>query len=310
MKKLSIKIIAIVMMLVMTCSFQLTACSGLRFDHPEDVDPDTTIEAPDGSGSKQEAPELDTGDGESITPPAIPDESTGVKIVLPENVDSEILSYAYASISLDLMSYGYEVFNGYVKTEQGNEFGIAYTDYEEAIVFENDDKVYLSTGFLGFSADESVSEADDLLFVQPVNESAEDIVDESYGYVLACVEEGIPSGHFVANGKYVKYSVNDGKVEIKAIENKPENYDLSLGTLYDYDKQDIVYVPFDEIDSSPIGYVPLTEDIDYKAIKNNLYNVIEEQQANGYTIQTITISFVSSVKFSPAKFSIGISESK
>lgn len=293
MKKLSIKIIAIVMMLVMTCSFQLTACSGLRYDQPEDVNPDTTIEAPDGSGSQQEAPELDTGDGESITPPTIPDESMGVKIVLPENVDSEILSYAYASISLDLMSYGYEVFNGYVKTEQGNEFGIAYTDYEEAIVFENDDKVYLSTGFLGFSADESVSEADDLLFVQPVNESAEDIVDESYGYVLACVEEGIPSGHFVANGKYVKYSVNDGKVEIKAIENKPENYDLSLGTLYDYDKQDIVYVPFDEIDSSPIGYVPLTEDIDYKAIKNNLYNVIEEQQANGYTIQTITISFVS-----------------
>lgn len=296
MKRRLTKITALLLTLVLSCTFILTACNSKNENRNEGQKPDITIEEPSVSEPGNDTPhnpEAGEDDPPKVDPPVIPDESKGVEIVLPENVDREILSYTYASISLDLMSYGYEVFNGYITTSRGDEYGIAYTDYEDAIKFENDEKIYVSTGFLAFSIDESISGTDDLLIVQPVDENAEDIVDESYGYVLACIENGIPAGHFVVNNTYVIYVVENGKVDIKALENKPENYDLSLGTIYDYDKQDVIYVPFDDIDSSPIGYIPLTEEIDYEAIKTNLYNVIAEQQSKGYAIQTITISFLS-----------------
>lgn len=228
-----------------------------------------------------------------IDSPTIPDENDGVKIVLPENVNHEILSYTYASISMDLISYGYEVFNGYVQTEQGKEYGIAYSDGEEAYKLDNDNKIYFSTGFLGYSADETVSKTSDLLYVHPVDNEANEINDDTYGYIVSYIEEGIPSGHFIASDKYVKYSVENGEVSIDAMENIPENYDLSIGAIYDYDKNDYAFMPFDEIDSSPIEFVPLTEDIDYAAIKANLLQLVEEQAKNGYSVQTITISFLS-----------------
>lgn len=261
MKKYSVKIIAVVMTLVMACSFFLTACGRQK---------NNSI----GGGTI----------GEEIELP---------EIVLPENATYNTLSYTYASISLDLMSYGYDVFNAYVETENGKEYGIAYTDYEDGYQFEGDEKTYIESGFLAFSADESVSDSKDILYAQPVDDHANAIQDDTYGYIISCVEAGIPSGHFIADDRYTVYSVMDGKVEIETYENKSENYDLSLGKLYDYDKQDIVYVPFDEIDSSPIEFVPLTESIDYEVIKTNLYEVIEEQQAKGYAVQTITISLVS-----------------
>lgn len=325
-----IKTIISFMVLIFICIFALTACNSINEDLKREDIIDTPSDTSDDQKDRDDNPNKNNSfsgssslpntsgdnsiddssdennsfsdssnipntseDNPIIDPPIIPDEIDSVKIVLPENVDQNILSYIYASISIDLISYGYEVFNGYVTTENGKEYGIAYTDSKEVLKFENDDKLYFSTGFLGFSMEETVSTSQDLLFVQPVDENAEDIIDDKYGYIIACIEEGIPTGHFIASGKYIKYSVISGKVKIEALENKSSNYDLSMGAIFDYDRQDLAFMPYDDIDSSPIEYVTLSEDIDYEKIENNLFAIIEEQQAKGYSVQTITISFLS-----------------
>lgn len=306
MKKRSFKLIAVLMAMLMVCVFALTACSKGQGNTTGGNDHEASIITPNPDSGDNKKPSTgttaDNGDDESsrnpgdITDkdlPVIPEDNEGVKIVLPKNVNREILSYTYASISMDLMSYGYEVFNGYVTTEQGDEYGIAYSDGEEAYKFDNDEKVYFSTGFLGYSEEETVSASSDLLYVQPVDSNAKEIEDDTYGYVVSCVEGGIPAGHFIVSGKYVKYSIENSKVSIDAMDNIPENYDISLGAIYDYDKKDIAFMPFDAIDSSPIQFVPLTENIDYAALKASLYQLIEEQTKKGYSVQTITISFLS-----------------
>lgn len=306
MKKYSFKVIAALMAMLMACFFALTACSKGQGNATGGSKPDVSIvtpiypdkedgddNPPSGSTTNPDNGKEDDDNKGDYDPPVIPDEETGVKIVLPKNVDREILSYAYSSIALELVSCGYNVFNAYAETDNGKEYGIAYTDYEEGYQVDGDSKIYLASGFLGYSVDQTVSESDELLFAQPVDENAEEIYDNTYGYVISCVENGLPSGHFVGRGKYVQYSVSDGKVDIEVFDNIPKNYDLSRGSIWDYDREEYVYIPFDEIDSTPIQFVPLTENIDYAAIKASLYQLIEEQTKNGYSVQTITISFLS-----------------
>ena len=206
MKKHSFKIVAALMAILMVFSFTLTACNVET--NPSSVNmPEIPFIIPPDNEDKESS--RNPGDISDEDLPMIPEEDEGAKIVLPENVDRDILAYTYASISIDLMSYGYEVFNAYVTTERGDEYGIAYSDGEEMYKFDDDEKLYLSTGFLGYSADETVSSSSDLLYVQPIDRNADEIEDDAYGYVLACVEEGIPDGHFILDGRYVKYSVDD-----------------------------------------------------------------------------------------------------
>lgn len=128
MKKHSFKIVAALMAILMVFSFTLTACNVET--NPSSVNmPEIPFIIPPDNEDKESS--RNPGDISDEDLPMIPEEDEGAKIVLPENVDRDILAYTYASISIDLMSYGYEVFNAYVTTERGDEYGIAYSDGEE-----------------------------------------------------------------------------------------------------------------------------------------------------------------------------------
>lgn len=230
----------------------------------------------------------------SITP-IIPDlVEVPTPVIIPENMDVNEVSYVYAAVALDLMSYGYDVFNAVAKSQSGCEYGLGYCDYDNGYQFNDDDKIYVSAGFLSFSANDLTTiKSNDTIFLSPVDDEANVIEDKDIGYIVDFVENGIPSGHFVVNGRYVKYSIYDGIIDILSYENKDSFYDLSLGSIYNYDKKEYEFVPYDEISSEPIEYVALTDKINAKELKDNLYSIIEEQEQNGYSFDSITIAYVS-----------------
>lgn len=230
----------------------------------------------------------------SITP-IIPDlVEVPTPVIIPENMDVNEVSYVYAAVALDLMSYGYDVFNAVAKSQSGCEYGLGYCDYDNGYQFNDEDKIYLSAGFLSFSTNDLTTiNSNDTIFLSPIDEEANVIEDKDIGYVVDFVENGIPGGHFVANGRYVKYSIYDGTVNISSYENKDSFYDLSLGSIYNYDKKEYEFIPYDEISSEPIEYVALTDKINAKELKENLYSIIEEQEQNGYSFDSITIAYVS-----------------
>lgn len=216
-----------------------------------------------------------------------------VPLQLPNGMDVDTLSYVYSSIVVDLLSLGYDVFDAIATTEKGNEAGLAYCDFEEVYEFAGNNKKFIPTGFLSFSPNYSINSHKEMVYITPIDENATKINDDYYGYFASITEDGLPDGHLIANNKYVKYSVDDSTVNIQTFSNSSENYDLSRGKLFNYDNNELVFIPYDEISSDPIEYVPLTEKIDGEKIKSNLYSIIEEQEKNGYNIESVTISHIS-----------------
>lgn len=256
-------------------------------------DEEQTVESLNESkeGESSESETSSFSEIESFEDIFLPEESDG-SAEEAKKIASDKLSHVYASIAMDLCSYGYEVFNAYVPLEGGNEYGIGFTDNEELVEFENDEKRYITSGFLPFSEGVEIPE-ESLLCLQPMNFDGQPILDDSYSYLLGYTEEGIPPSHFVLNDEYVKYSVNGSHVNVETFENSPENYDATLGKLYSYDREETIFVPFDEIASEPIDFVPLTEEVDYSKLRQTLYDLIDEQNKQGFLVQSVTISFLS-----------------
>lgn len=214
--------------------------------------------------------------------------------VIPENMNKDEFSYVYSAISLDLLSLGYDVFNAVAKTENCYEYGLGFCDYTEGYQFDFQDKTYLSSGFLSFSSNNmSKINCLDTTYIIPIDDNLNEVDTEGIGYIVDFVENGIPNGHFILNNKYVKYNVSDGNVNIDSLENKTESYDLSIGSIYNYDKNEYQFIPYDEISSGPIEYIPLTDKIDAQELKESLYSIIDEQEKNGYNFESITIAHIS-----------------
>lgn len=216
---------------------------------------------------------------------------------IPEGIDPEEISLTYAAISLDLMSYGYNVFNAKAQNSIGSEYGLGYCDYQEGYEFDNEDKTYLLSGFISFSPNGGTIFDDDnlldLTYLVPIDEQANEIENEEYCYIVDYAEKGLPSGHFIINDRYVKYEVVDGNVEIESFENVKSNYDLTLGSIYNYDIEDYIFIPYDEISSDPIEYVPLVSEINKEELKTELENVLDKQESDGYFLEDVTIGYIS-----------------
>ncbi len=221
-------------------------------------------------------------------------ECTENDLLLPATIGAEIVSYTFASVAFELLSYGYEVFNAVADINGDKTIGIGYSDLEEAWQFDNDPKTYISSGFFAFEAEaKNASKSKNAVYITPIDDWGNEVTDEDYGYIVGFQEDGMLDGHYIADGEYIKYSTIDGEVKIEKFENKPSNYDLTLGSLYDYDKDEYIFIPYDDISSEPIEYVPLTEIIDGEKVKTNIRALVEEQERNGYQIESITIAHIS-----------------
>ncbi|MCR5308106.1 MAG: HINT domain-containing protein [bacterium] len=214
-------------------------------------------------------------------------------IELPGGVSTDIAAKVYASVAVELMSSGYDVFNAVKITSEGSEYGLGYTDYNTSYTSDEYSKTFLSSGFISFANEKNVVKNNDLTFINEIDEFGNEIYDENYSFVYSFNEGNIKKGHFIYNQKYIKYEVIDGLLKIDELECKKENYDLSIGSIYNYDLSDFEFIPYDEIDSSPDEAIPLIKHLDGEKIKEELENIIIEQNENGYKVEGIYISYIS-----------------
>ena len=212
---------------------------------------------------------------------------------IPEGITDEEVSYAYSLIIVDLMSYGYDVFNVIADNGVNKEFGIGYTDYADGYELGNGEKV-IGAGFLGFNANQRSSFADLKVktYLYPLDADL-NIAEDDFKFVASFDEDGVPKGHFILNDKYIKYEFEYGLVKLESLENDVNNYDLSLGRMYNYDTDEYEFIPYNEISSQPLEYTPLVDGISNEELKNNLNEIMHEQESKGYALKDITISFIS-----------------
>ncbi|HCY51103.1 MAG TPA: hypothetical protein DHU65_00155 [Clostridiales bacterium] len=211
-----------------------------------------------------------------------------------------IYSLVCSAVTKDLEEDGFSCGVGVATTVEDDHYsglGIYYSSPEFQI-FDSASGIEC-VGFVEVvSADVETYSSDmeeSIIVVNDINEieDATDIVDETqkictYNY------ENIGSYHFVYQDKYVVYYQETAmRVVYRILDNQRKNYDLTLGSLYDYDNKQYIY------DESIFGEyknhsaVELFGEEDYTKLESELQVLSEQQLANGYEVLEFNIVYIS-----------------
>lgn len=209
--------------------------------------------------------------------------------------DSSIASMVYSAVNYDLRNKGFDTHSCIAVTSDTSfeEFGLGYYNRDFQL-FDNPD--YASVGFVTVASQGEdivpIPEDSEYIAVEPIDGVFEDC-DALY-HILSYSFEDISSGHFVFEGKYVIYYQQDvTTVRFETYENIRSNYDLSLGSLYDYDNETFIYDAdlFDGYETH--SAVELFSEEDYAQLEEELRLLSEEQEKNGYVVQELNIVYIS-----------------
>lgn len=120
---------------------------------------------------------------------------------------------------------------------------------------------------------------------------AEKHIDSKYGYIYS-IEESY-SSHYISNNRYVVYSVEYSVIDYWFYDNITDNYDLTLGKIYNYDLDRVVYDPELGYNSPKISAQGLNTLTDYELAKSNFRSYIETQNENGLQVNTMSTAYIS-----------------
>ena len=180
-------------------------------------------------------------------------ECTENDLLLPATIGAEIVSYTFASVAFELLSYGYEVFNAVADINGDKTIGIGYSDLEEAWQFDNDPKTYISSGFFAFEAEaKNASKSKNAVYITPIDDWGNEVTDEDYGYIVGFQEDGMLDGLTVddAKKKIIDWLTAEGKGHAKV------NYKLRDWV---FSRQRYWGEPIPIVHCEKCGYVPIDE---------------------------------------------------
>lgn len=203
-----------------------------------------------------------------------------------ELTEEDIINYAitqmvYESIINSFENQGFEAFQSVAADIDNNQKYIGIT-YTENIIFENK---YVVGGFVNVINDETV--LDPTIDLVSFNNDQSD----SYRYLIIDYKIEQNSSHFVYCNKYVKYTwINDRTVKYTILDNDSNNYDLTLGKLFSYDNVEYVYENDFTYTSQEV--VSMFNNIDFDLLQETIDKINEEQKANGYYVQEVTITYI------------------
>lgn len=207
----------------------------------------------------------------------------------------DIYSLVCSSVEYKLKSAGFETGSGIAYTTENDNYsalGIYY--YSNDLNFIDFGTNSIKTaGFI-----EIVDDNED--FFQADNENSLIVVDSLEGtdndteFICAYNYDNVGSSHFVYKDKYVTYyQQTPMRIVYSETENISSNYDLSLGSIYDYDNNRYIY---DEsifngeyITHSSAGL--FTEE-DYSELENDFKKNSEEQEKAGYIVEEYTVLYI------------------
>lgn len=292
--KIQIKLSKCFSLLTCFSMFSMILCSCGKTNTPS-TDISTSIE--DISSSTEEVSESEESHYETEVNFTIVEQETPVVTEMNEAVESgevdDIYSMVCSNIEYKLSEAGLTSNAGVAYSVENDDYaalGLYYYD-DEIEFFSND--LIKSVGFVEvLSATENNStemNTDSLIVVDPANNETLD-----YDMVYAYNYQNIGSDHFIYNNKYVKYYQQSAdKVIYTEFDNDIQNYDLSIGDLYDYDKKQYVY------DESIFGEykthsaVKLFNDEDYKKLEEYLQQMSKNQEKEGYKVNEYNIVYIS-----------------
>ena len=141
----------------------------------------------------------------------------------------------------------------------------------------------------------SPDKEESVIVVNDINEIAvAPATDDETQKICTYNYENIGSYHFVYQNKYVIYYQETAmRVVYHILDNQKENYDLSLGSLYDYDNKQYIY------DESIFGEyknhsaIELFGQEDYAKLESELQVLSAQQLANGYEVLEFNIVYIS-----------------
>ena len=222
-------------------------------------DSDITDDSTDGSST------MESGDE-----PYIPDDD----FEEIEDKFSKIELFLYNLVRSDLL-LEYDVFLGFVETEDQEIFGLVYTDYKEA--YEDEDGVtYFSSGFVSTSG--QTINTEDTLDCVKIN-SLEGKYDEEFTYVYSQYCEDV-FGHCVYENNYIRYQIENGTL---AYESKEFFVGMPVddfrGNIYNYDTNEFVYI-IDESDHVPVTGVSMIGEAEIQMIVDEINSLIKKQDLN------------------------------
>lgn len=213
---------------------------------------------------------------------------------LADEADSSIYNMVYNAVDYDLKDRGYTTLESvaFSSDETYSASGIGYY-IPEFDLFENPE--YESLGFVTIigTDDEyqTVPETCEYIAVEPV----EGYFNEEASYnLLAYTCESLGYNHFVYQNQYViYYQLDSTTVRYETYENHRDNYDLSLGSLYDFDNDAYIYDAglFDGYETHSAE--ELFSEEDYEKLQKELQLISEAQEKNGYYVEEINIVYIS-----------------
>ena len=275
--KRTIKIISL--LLCFTLLFSLCACNSegvlLQLNAPSN----------NGFWEEYEAPDINFSEiGGSDSNEDIHDSLDG---------EETVYDLVYENVSYTLANVGFTTKNAmainYDNDEGSSAIGIMYYNSDIPIFA---DESYQGTGFY-----EILSETEATTHLESVNTlyvKNLETQNDTTTYLAAYDYQDIGYDHFVYNNKYViYYQESDNVIRYLEMENLKENYDLSLGSLFDFDNGQYIY------DASIFGEYTehsgssLINEQDYSKLKEELQKIAEAQLAAGYRVEEYNIVYIS-----------------
>lgn len=168
--------------------------------------------------------------------------------------------------------------------------GIYYYDDELAMY---DDDTLVGVGFVEIVNQKdnytSLAESDDLFVVMDVDDDTDDTIKiVTYSY------ENILPYHFVYQNKYVSYyQQTPTEIVYTVLANERENYDLSYGSLYDFDNDRYIYDETVMGEYKTHDAVELFGQDDYDKLEKELQDISDAQLINGYVVNEFNIVYIS-----------------
>ena len=198
----------------------------------------------------------------------------------------------YNAVQADLNAVGFSASIGYAFSDKDvskNVSGVYYYTEDFDMRAAND---MSSCGFVEVLPERIKTKsfnADDVVYVVDPSSATGNKYVYDYDY------QNIGPYHLVYKNKYiVYYTESDGIVRYEVKDNDKSNYDLSLGSLYNYDTDTYIY------DESIYGEYKnhsgesLFGKENYEKLENELKNQVEKQKEAGYNVEEYQIVYISS----------------
>ncbi len=143
-----------------------------------------------------------------------------------EDYVGDVETFVYGLLVSEL-SYRYDVFPAYVELLDGTYVsGIAYTDYSECYVNEDETHCYFMAGILPYYGEEEIPQMD---FDSGLVIHNADFEDDETSFILKYASDTFTE-HCVVYNQYVKYGVDEnGKIDYEKEVYEPGKCDETLG---------------------------------------------------------------------------------